>query len=78
MISSSLEVFKQGGQGLLGMIALSGRMNHLSPSAFPIVEFYNFQNQSDRERPRKIRMAPSSDMPGGSGERCDSSHLGLV
>lgn len=37
------------------MIALSGRMNHLSPSAFPVVEFCNFQNQSDPERPRKIQ-----------------------
>ena len=26
----------------------------------------------------RSRMAPSSDMPGGSGRQCDSSHLGLV
>lgn len=69
MISSSLEVFNKVVR-VAGMIALSGRMNHLSPSAFPIVEFYNFQNQSDRERPHaRSRMAPSSDMPGGSGEK---------
>ena len=40
---------------MLGMIALSGKMNHLSPSAFPIVKFCNFQNPSDPERPCKIQ-----------------------
>lgn len=37
------------------MTVLGGRMDQMSPSAFPIVKFCNFQNQSDPERPCKIQ-----------------------
>lgn len=55
--------------------ALDGRMDQISPSAFPIVKFRNFQNERGYAR---SKMAPSLDIPGGSGRQCDSSHLDLV